>query len=98
MKPAEFNGLLGASVFMAGAVIFYGLGDLIDRIPMEGLTMQAQKKSYDVAAQMPVTAAVRVDHCKNCGRPVFVPADREPHVLGTLCSTQCERDNTEHYK
>lgn len=57
--------------------------------------MHADK--YLVNPQAPVSAAFRVAHCKNCGKVLFKPADREPPVLGYLCSKECEQANTDHY-
>jgi len=45
----------------------------------------------------PVTASVRVVHCKNCNATLYAPRDIEPPVLGFICSDQCERENAEHY-
>jgi len=87
-----FDGLFGACVFMAGGILVYGLADLIDR---KGTDMQTQ--TFEVEPQLPVSSAMRIETCKSCGASIFVPADREPHVLGYLCSAQCDRENVDHY-
>ena len=35
------------------------------------------------------------ESCKNCGRHVRIVG--EPHVLGVICSDQCQQQNREHY-
>lgn len=93
MKPkTRLDGLLGATAFMAGWILVDGLADLIN----EGRGIQTNKV-FEVQPQVPVTAAFVVGHCKHCGFPLFLPADREPHVLGSLCDGNCESANRDHY-
>lgn len=32
----------------------------------------------------------KLHHCKMCKAPIWLPADREVHVLGMACSEKCE--------
>ena len=85
--PHALNGLLGATAFFCGGIVFDGLADLIDRMPLES-DMQ-QFAAFEVKPAPQIT-------CKQCGKPM--QAHAEEHVLGALCSPKCEELNREHYE
>jgi hypothetical protein len=65
----------------------YGLEDLI-----EGRDMQSTAK-FEVQPQAPVSAAMRAEACKQCGKTIFIPSDREMFVLGFMCHDECENNH-----